>query len=93
MAELDDKKKDQIAREYETLRIQNQDEATIAQVLIKKYETDKATLNKLVEEAREKQPTAVKGPPKGERNPAQGDQMGRAPPKGTVQSGKEPKGG
>jgi hypothetical protein len=92
MAEIDDQKKTQIVNECNALRAQSQDETTICKVLSAKYSIDKATLDEIMEEAREAQQTqGQKGPLKGPANPAEGDQLGRAPPKGTVQSGKEPK--
>ena len=85
-------RQDAIAYEYETLMTQSQDEKTIVEVLCKKYALEKEQLVEVVKEVRERQgDTSGRGPP-GKSNPAKPDQMGKAPPKGTAQSGKEPEG-
>jgi len=85
-------RRDAIAYEYETLMTQNQDEKTIVEVLCKKHALEKEQLEEIVKEVRERQgDTSGRGPP-GKSNPAKPEQMGKAPPKGTAQSGKEPEG-
>ena len=84
-----------IAAEYETLLTQDQDEHSIVKALCAKYSLDQPTLGEIMAEARKgpaKGPhTPGSEPPKPPSNPAREDQMGQAPARGTVQSGKEPK--
>ena len=85
-------RQDKIVQEYDVLMSQSQDEKTIVEVLCKKYALEKEQLEEIVKEVRERQgDTSGRGPP-GKSNPAKPDQMGKAPPKGTAQSGKEPEG-
>jgi hypothetical protein len=74
----------EIFTEYQTLLSQSQDELSIVKALSAKYSLDQVALGEIVAEGR-------KNPPKAPAQPAQSQQMGTAPPKGTVQSGKEPK--
>jgi hypothetical protein len=79
----------EIAQEYETLLSQSQDEHSIIKALCSKYSLDQVALGEIVAELRKsddpsKRATASVG------NPAHPGQMGTAPPKGTVQSGKAP---
>jgi hypothetical protein len=77
----------EIAAEYETLLSQSQDELSIIKALCSKYSIDQVALGELMADSRK---SGVSGA-KGLSQPAHPDQMGIAPAKGTVQSGKEPK--
>ena len=75
-----------IAAEYEALLSQSQDELSIIKALCSKYSLDQVALGELMAESRKAGAGGAKGP----SQPALPGQMGTAPPKGTVQSGKAP---
>lgn len=79
----------EIVTEYETLLTQSQDEISIIKALCSKYSIEKEDLTELISKSQEKQGKPPR-PGAGPANPAKEGQMGEAPPKGTVQSGKEP---
>ena len=78
------KRNAEIFTEYQTLLSQSQDELSIVKALCAKYSLDQVALGEIVAEAQ-------KNPPKAPAQPAHEGQMGTAPAKGTVQSGKAPK--
>jgi hypothetical protein len=79
----DAERRSDIAAEYEALLSQNQDELTIIKALSAKYSLDQVALGELMAESRK---AGAKGP----AQPAHPNQMGTAPARGTVQSGKAP---
>jgi hypothetical protein len=87
-----DKERDaEIATEYEALLTQSQDEDSIVKALCSKYSLEKDALTEIVAKAREAQGQPAR-PGTAPAHPAKEGQMGEAPPKGTVQSGKAPEG-
>jgi hypothetical protein len=75
----------EIAAEYEALLSQSQDELSIIKALCSKYSIDQVALGELMADSR-KAGTGKAGL----AQPAHPGQMGTAPAKGTVQSGKAP---
>jgi hypothetical protein len=82
----------EIAAEYEVLLSQSQDEHSIIKALCSRYSLDEATLGEIVTQSRKASadPTKRDRAAMGVSQPAHEGQMGTAPPKGTVQSGKAP---
>lgn len=76
----------EIAAEYEALLSQSQDEHSIIKALCTKYSLDQVALGELMADFRKGAASGAKGP----AQPAHPGQMGTAPAKGTVQSGKAP---
>ena len=90
MVALPDDRKTALVKEYKTLRSQDQDEHSILKALASKYGLQAHEVGGVLKEV-EGDEASIKAEVAAER-PAEPGQLGEAPPKGTVQSGKAPEG-
>ena len=85
MTNLPDDRKAALIKEFGTLRMQQQDEKSIITALARKYGLEPDEVGAIM---KEHESPETKG---AAEHPVKKGQLGEAPPKGTAQSGKEPK--